>query len=43
MALWEKAQQLSGALLEELKGLYGAHFPIEVRHYLALWIESQPW
>ncbi|KAB0397720.1 hypothetical protein E2I00_019169, partial [Balaenoptera physalus] len=23
--------------------LYGQHFPIEVRHYLAQWIESQPW
>lgn len=26
-----------------MQALYGQHFPIEVRHYLAQWIETQPW
>lgn len=43
MALWEKSMRLQGPLLEQMKSLYGPKFPIEVRHYLANWIESQPW
>ena len=43
MSQWLEAQQMTGPGLEQLKRLYGAHFPIEVRHYLAHWIESQPW
>lgn len=35
--------RLQGVLLEELKSLYGPKLPIEVRHYLSGWIESQSW
>lgn len=43
MAMWIQAQQLQGEALHQMQALYGQHFPIEVRHYLAQWIESQPW
>uniref|UniRef100_A0A8C2W181 Signal transducer and activator of transcription n=1 Tax=Chinchilla lanigera TaxID=34839 RepID=A0A8C2W181_CHILA len=43
MAGWIRAQQLQGDALRQMQVLYGQHFPIEVRHYLAQWIESQPW
>ncbi len=43
MALWDKSQRLQGPLLEQMKHLYGPQFPIEVRHYLANWIEAQSW
>lgn len=43
MALWEKSMRLQGPLLDQMKSLYGPKFPIEVRHYLANWIESQSW
>ncbi|XP_056152645.1 signal transducer and activator of transcription 5B-like isoform X2 [Lampris incognitus] len=43
MAVWIQAQQLQGELLHQMQALYGQHFPIEVRHYLAQWIESQLW
>uniref|UniRef100_A0A4W4GMC3 Signal transducer and activator of transcription n=1 Tax=Electrophorus electricus TaxID=8005 RepID=A0A4W4GMC3_ELEEL len=43
MALWIQAQQLQGDALHQMQALYGQHFPIEVRHYFAQWIESQPW
>ncbi|XP_029782908.1 signal transducer and activator of transcription 5A [Suricata suricatta] len=43
MAGWIQAQQLQGDALRQMQVLYGQHFPIEVRHYLAQWIESQPW
>ena len=43
MALWKKSMCLQGPLLEQMKGLYGPKFPIEVRHYLANWIETQTW
>ncbi|XP_010217301.1 PREDICTED: signal transducer and activator of transcription 5B-like [Tinamus guttatus] len=38
-----QAQQLQGEALRQMQALYGQHFPIEVRHYLSQWIESQPW
>ncbi|XP_043192536.1 signal transducer and activator of transcription 5B-like isoform X2 [Amphibalanus amphitrite] len=38
MALWHKVQQLPEA---SLRKIYGEHFPIEVRHCLAPWIESK--
>lgn len=41
--MWIQAQQLQGEALHQMQALYGQHFPIEVRHYLAQWIESQPW
>ena len=43
MALWERCQRMQGPLLEQMKRLYGPRFPIEVRHYLANWIEAQSW
>lgn len=43
MAMWIQAQQLQGEALHQMQALYGQHFPIEVRHYLAQWIESQLW
>ncbi|XP_061565284.1 signal transducer and activator of transcription 5B-like isoform X1 [Cololabis saira] len=43
MATWIQAQQLQGDALHQMQDLYGQHFPIEVRHYLATWIELQPW
>ncbi|XP_076154261.1 signal transducer and activator of transcription 5B-like [Alosa pseudoharengus] len=43
MALWAQTQQLQGEALHQMQSLYGQHFPIEVRHYLAQWIEGQPW
>ncbi|XP_025900410.1 signal transducer and activator of transcription 5B isoform X2 [Nothoprocta perdicaria] len=43
MAVWIQAQQLQGEALRQMQALYGQHFPIEVRHYLSQWIESQPW
>eukprot|EP00058_Branchiostoma_floridae_P000231 XP_002585719.1 hypothetical protein BRAFLDRAFT_257705 [Branchiostoma floridae] len=43
MALWAKAQTLQGDALQQMQNLYGTHFPIEVRHYFAHWIEDQPW
>ena len=43
MAMWIQAQQLQGEASHQMQALYGQHFPIEVRHYLAQWIESQLW
>ncbi|RXM94653.1 hypothetical protein EOD39_17755 [Acipenser ruthenus] len=40
MALWKKVQCLP---TETLNSLYPPTFPIEVRHYLASWLEEQPW
>ncbi|KAK2713763.1 signal transducer and activator of transcription 5B-like isoform X2 [Artemia franciscana] len=41
MALWAKAQQLQGESLRQVHAVYGNHFPIEVRHFLAPWIENK--
>ncbi|KAJ8947459.1 hypothetical protein NQ318_009760 [Aromia moschata] len=35
MSLWAKAQQLPSESLQQIRAIYGDHFPIEVRHYLA--------
>ncbi|XP_032891107.1 signal transducer and activator of transcription 5B-like [Amblyraja radiata] len=43
MSVWIQAQQLQGEALRQMQSLYGQHFPIEVRHYLSQWIESQAW
>jgi len=41
MAQWAKVQKLQGEALQRVQQMYGAqHFPIEVRHFLAAWIES---
>ncbi|XP_034939786.1 signal transducer and activator of transcription 5B [Chelonus insularis] len=43
MALWTKAQQLPQQALEQIRSVYGEHFPIEVRHFLSSWIEEKMW
>ncbi|XP_024081197.1 signal transducer and activator of transcription 5B-like [Cimex lectularius] len=43
MSLWTKAQQLQGEALQQVQAVYGEHFPIEVRHFLAPWIEDKMW
>jgi signal transducer and activator of transcription 5B len=43
MSLWTKAQQLTGDALQQVRAVYGEHFPIEVRHFLAGWIEEKMW
>lgn len=43
MALWMKAQLLSPENLQQIRSIYGDHFPIEVRHYLAQYIEEKFW
>ncbi|XP_055520442.1 signal transducer and activator of transcription 5B-like isoform X1 [Leucoraja erinacea] len=42
MAFWGEVMKQQ-QFLPQLQELYGKHFPIEVRHYLAEWIEKQPW
>ena len=41
MSLWTKSQQLQGEALRQIQAVYGEHFPIEVRHFLAPWIENK--
>ncbi|XP_077993966.1 signal transducer and activator of transcription 5B-like isoform X2 [Glandiceps talaboti] len=43
MALWSRAQHLQGDNLKQIQAIYGVHFPIEIRHHCADWIESQGW
>ncbi|CAG0889460.1 unnamed protein product [Darwinula stevensoni] len=43
MALWEAIQRLPHETFLQVQALYLDHFPIEVRHYLAHWIEEQNW
>ncbi|KAL1491221.1 hypothetical protein ABEB36_011852 [Hypothenemus hampei] len=45
MALWAKARQLPqySVHLQELRAIYGEHFPIEVRSVLAHFIEENFW
>ena len=43
MTLWAKVQQLTGEAMRQMQSAYGSHFPIEVRHFFAQWIEAQPW
>ncbi|XP_078287611.1 signal transducer and activator of transcription 5B-like isoform X2 [Rhinoraja longicauda] len=42
MAFWGEIMK-QHQFLPQLQELYGKHFPIEVRHHLAEWIEKQPW
>ena len=42
MSLWAQAQQLPADSLRQVKAAYSEHqFPIEVRHYMASWIEAK--
>ncbi|XP_065076388.1 signal transducer and transcription activator isoform X2 [Ochlerotatus camptorhynchus] len=41
MSLWARVNQLPQPVLEQIRYIYGNSFPIEVRHYLAEWIEEK--
>ncbi|XP_050099495.1 signal transducer and transcription activator isoform X1 [Anopheles aquasalis] len=41
MSLWARVNQLPQHILEQIRFIYGSNFPIEVRHYLAEWIEDR--
>uniref|UniRef100_A0A6Q2X0G5 Signal transducer and activator of transcription n=1 Tax=Esox lucius TaxID=8010 RepID=A0A6Q2X0G5_ESOLU len=44
MAQWEKLRQLDNLYLKQVDELYDKDaFPMDVRHYLASWIEGQDW
>ncbi|KAK5872325.1 hypothetical protein PBY51_013039 [Eleginops maclovinus] len=44
MAQWDKLRQLSAAYTQQLHELYDRDdFPMDVRHYLSVWIEKQDW
>ncbi|XP_050781515.1 signal transducer and activator of transcription 2 isoform X1 [Gopherus flavomarginatus] len=44
MAQWQEVQQLEKAYLEQVHRLYSEdHLPMEVRQYLAPWLEDQNW
>lgn len=43
MSLWAKAQQLPPETIQQIRAIYGDHFPIEVRHFLAPYIEEKFW
>ncbi|XP_078453246.1 signal transducer and activator of transcription 1-alpha/beta-like isoform X1 [Lampetra fluviatilis] len=43
MAQWNKLQQLDMKYLELLDQLYNESFPMEVRQFIAPWIEGQDW
>uniref|UniRef100_A0A8C9TRR2 Signal transducer and activator of transcription n=1 Tax=Scleropages formosus TaxID=113540 RepID=A0A8C9TRR2_SCLFO len=43
MAQWNQLQQLDPRYLEQLYHLYSDSFPMELRQFLAPWIESQDW
>ncbi|XP_066469483.1 signal transducer and activator of transcription 1-alpha/beta [Tiliqua scincoides] len=40
---WYKLQQLDAKFLEQVHQLYDDNFPMEIRQYLAHWLESQDW
>ncbi|XP_007420448.1 signal transducer and activator of transcription 1-alpha/beta isoform X1 [Python bivittatus] len=43
MSQWCKLQQLDSKFLEHVHQLYDDSFPMEIRQYLAPWLESQDW
>ncbi|XP_034642056.1 signal transducer and activator of transcription 4 isoform X4 [Trachemys scripta elegans] len=43
MSQWSQVQQLEIKFLEQVDQFYDDNFPMEVRHLLAQWIESQDW
>uniref|UniRef100_A0A8D0E356 Signal transducer and activator of transcription n=1 Tax=Salvator merianae TaxID=96440 RepID=A0A8D0E356_SALMN len=43
MSQWCKLQQLDSKFLEQVHQLYDDNFPMEIRQYLAAWLESQDW
>ena len=36
MAVWARVQSIPG-----VRDLYGPHFPMEIRHFFAAWLEGQ--
>ncbi|XP_060033536.1 signal transducer and activator of transcription 4 isoform X2 [Erinaceus europaeus] len=43
MSQWNQVQQLEIKFLEQVDQFYDDNFPMEIRHLLAQWIESQDW
>ncbi|XP_078536525.1 signal transducer and activator of transcription 1-alpha/beta isoform X3 [Lissotriton helveticus] len=43
MTQWCELQQLDDKFLEQIHQLYDDNFPMEIRQYLAQWLESQDW
>ncbi|NWR70661.1 STAT1 protein, partial [Centropus unirufus] len=43
MAQWYQLQQLDSKFLEQVHQLYDDSFPMEIRQYLAQWLENQDW
>ncbi|MEE6490420.1 hypothetical protein FKM82_015874 [Ascaphus truei] len=43
MSQWNQVQQLEQRFLEQVDQFYDDTFPMEIRHLLASWIESQDW
>nr|XP_054492062.1 signal transducer and activator of transcription 1-alpha/beta isoform X6 [Agelaius phoeniceus] len=43
MSQWYQLQQLDSKFLEQVHQLYDDSFPMEIRQYLAQWLENQDW
>lgn len=43
MAQWYELQQIDTKFLEQVHQLYDDSFPMEIRQYLAAWLEAQDW
>nr|DBA20125.1 TPA: hypothetical protein GDO54_015852 [Pyxicephalus adspersus] len=43
MAQWYELQQIDSKFLEQVHQLYDDSFPMEIRQYLAQWLEGQDW
>lgn len=43
MTMWAQSQNLPPEIQMQIRAIYSEHFPIEVRHFLAHWIEEQMW
>ncbi|NWH75433.1 STAT1 protein, partial [Piaya cayana] len=43
MTQWFQLQQLDAKFLEQVHQLYDDSFPMEIRQYLAQWLENQDW
>uniref|UniRef100_V9KH47 Signal transducer and activator of transcription n=1 Tax=Callorhinchus milii TaxID=7868 RepID=V9KH47_CALMI len=43
MALWNVISKLPPEVFHRFQTLYEPYLPVEVRHYLAEWMEQQPW
>ncbi|XP_018426163.1 PREDICTED: signal transducer and activator of transcription 1-alpha/beta [Nanorana parkeri] len=43
MAQWYDLQQIDSKFLEQVHQLYDDSFPMEIRQYLAQWLEAQDW